>query len=64
MKRTGSDGSVGVLGDLLVGLLGSLSSESLDGLGDVVDGLLWKGKDGGEMVSDEMSSARVVGVVR
>ena len=43
--ESGSDGGVGVLGDLLVGLLGGLSSEALDGLGNVVGGLLRKRKE-------------------
>lgn len=34
--QTGSDGGVGVLGDLLVGLLGGGGAGSLDGLGNVV----------------------------
>lgn len=36
----GGDVGIAVLSDALVGLLGSLSSSSLDGLSDVVGGLL------------------------
>lgn len=39
-RETGADGGVGVLGDLLVGLLGSGGGGTLDGLGDVVSGVL------------------------
>lgn len=39
---TGRDLGVVVLGDVLVGLLGSLSASTLDGLGDVVGGVLYK----------------------
>ena len=38
------------LGLLLVGLLGSLSTSSLDGLSDVVNGLLWN-----LLVNDQIS---------
>lgn len=38
---TGAPVGVGVLGDLLVGLLGSGGTGALNGLGDVVGGLLW-----------------------
>lgn len=37
---TAGEGCVGVLGDRLVGLLGCLSSGTLDGLRDVVGGVL------------------------
>lgn len=37
---TGAQLSVVILGDLLVGLLGSLGTGALDGLRDVVGGLL------------------------
>jgi hypothetical protein len=37
---TGADVGVAVLGDVLVGLLGSLGAGALDGLGDVVGGVL------------------------
>lgn len=37
---TGGELGVVVLGDLLVGLLGSLGTGALDGLGDVVGGVL------------------------
>ena len=37
----GAEACVVVLGDLLVGLLGSLSTGALDGLGNVVCGVLW-----------------------
>jgi hypothetical protein len=37
---TGADVGIIVLGDLLVGLLGSLGTSALDGLGDVVAGVL------------------------
>ena len=37
---TSADGGVVVLGNLLVGLLGRTSGGALDGLGDVVAGLL------------------------
>lgn len=36
----GADVGVAVLGDVLVGLLGSLGAGALDGLGDVVGGVL------------------------
>jgi hypothetical protein len=36
----GRDVGITALGDVLVGLLGSLSTSSLDGLSDVVNGLL------------------------
>lgn len=35
-----AEGSVGVLGDLLVGLLADTGGGTLDGLGDVVESLL------------------------
>lgn len=37
---TAGDGCIRVLGDLLVGLLGSLRTSALDGLGNVVGGVL------------------------
>jgi hypothetical protein len=37
---TGGDLGIVVLSDVLVGLLGSLSASALDGLGDVVGGVL------------------------
>jgi hypothetical protein len=36
----GAQACVGVLGDLLVGLVGCLGAGTLDGLGDVVDSVL------------------------
>lgn len=38
--RTGAQLGVGVLGDVLVGLLGGRGTGALDGLGDVVGGVL------------------------
>jgi hypothetical protein len=38
---TGGDLGIIVLSDVLVGLLGSLSASALDGLGDVVGGVLY-----------------------
>ena len=40
MNEPSADGGVGVLGDLLVGLLGGALSGLLDRLGDVVGALL------------------------
>jgi hypothetical protein len=40
---TGGEGSVGVLGDILVGLLAGCGTAALDGLGDVVRSVLLKG---------------------
>lgn len=40
MCLPGANVGVGVLGDVLVGLLGGLGSAALDGLGDVVCGVL------------------------
>jgi hypothetical protein len=43
LSGTGTGGDLGiiVLSDVLVGLLGSLSASTLDGLGDVVGGVLY-----------------------
>lgn len=40
---TGAQLSIVVLGDLLVGLLGGLGTGALDGLGNVVGGVLFRG---------------------
>jgi hypothetical protein len=43
-SQAGAEGGIGVLGDRLVGLLGCLSTSALDGLSDVVGGVLWMSK--------------------
>lgn len=40
-RGTRSEGRVSVLGDLLVGLLRGSGTGALDGLGNVVGGVLW-----------------------
>lgn len=39
-SQAGSEAGIRVLGDALVGLLGCLGTSALDGLGDVVGGVL------------------------